>query len=225
MFTFILQLIYPKQCCACQQTLLLPQEFICLDCQYALPRYDFRAEKSNYLLEKFDGELPISSFFTYAWFSAGGHMQHIMHQIKYKGNVKLAQKMGVLLGKAYADEWSNLGINGIVPIPLHPKRFKARGYNQAAEIAKGVSNYLNVPLLEHALIRTKHGESLVSQNRQSRFEQLNNCFELGSENVMGKRIVLLDDTLTTGATCIAAGKELWKGGILDLSLASLAVVR
>ena len=225
MFTFILQLIYPKQCCACQQTLLLPKEFICLECQYALPKYDFRAEKSNYLLEKFEGELTISAFFTYAWFSEGGRMQRLMHQIKYKDHVKLAQYMGLQLGKIYADEWLKIGIEGIVPVPLHPKRFRARGYNQAAEIAKGLSNYLKVPLFEHALVRTKHGESLVSQNRMSRFEQLNDCFALGTQEIMGKNILLLDDTLTTGATCIAAGKELWKGGIRDLSLASLAVVR
>ena len=225
MFTFILQLIYPKQCCACKEALLFGEEFICVPCIIALPRYDFRQEKSNYLMEKFEGALQIRSIFAFAWFVEQGKMQSIMHQIKYKGNTPLAHYMGHKFAKSFESEFQMEQFNAIVPIPLHPKRKRERGYNQSEEIAIGMSNYLKIPILNNCLKRTKYGESLVNQTRMNRFEQLENSFEISNNDIKDKNILLLDDTLTTGATCIAAGKKILESGANRLSIASLAVVR
>ncbi|MEY2792519.1 MAG: hypothetical protein RJA76_511 [Bacteroidota bacterium] len=225
MFTFILQLIYPKQCCACQEALLFGEEFICISCLMALPRYDFRQEKSNYMIEKFESELSLEAILAFAWFVEKGSMQSIMHQIKYKGNVPLAQFMGKKFAKSVENELNNLELDGIVPIPLHPKRFKERGYNQSEEIAKGISKIINRPVLNDCLFRTKYSDSLVHLDRRDRFQQLKNSFEVIPQKIDNKRILLLDDTLTTGATCLAAGKLLEESGVSRLSVACLAVVR
>lgn len=225
MFPFILQLIYPKQCCACKEALVFGEEFICLSCLIALPRYDFRQEKSNYLVEKFNDHLPIHSLFAFAWFVEGGSVQAIMHQIKYKHNIALAHEMGKKFAHSIAELCLEAKIDAIVPVPLHLKRKRERGYNQSEEIAKGMATYLNLPVWSNYLKRTKYGESLVNQNRESRFEQLNNSFEVAGTHFQSKHILLLDDTLTTGATCMAAGKKLLESGASKLSIACLAVVR
>jgi ComF family protein len=225
MFTIILQLIYPKQCCACKEALLFGEEFICVPCTIALPRYDFREEKSNYLVEKFEGAVELQSFYAFAWFVEKGLMQSIMHQIKYKHNIPLAHFMGKKFAKSFSNELHSDQFDAIVPIPLHPKRKKERGYNQSEEIAKGISQVSNIPLLNNCLIRTKYGESLVQKNKESRFEVLNDSFSVVSDELKDKKVLLLDDTLTTGATCLAAGKKILENGAKQLSIASLAVVR
>lgn len=225
MFPFILQLIYPKQCCACKEALLFGEEFICLSCLFSLPRYDFRQEKSNYLIEKFENHLSVHSLYAFAWFVERGSMQSIMHQIKYKHNIALAHFMGEKFAHSLADQFHEEKFDAIVPVPLHPKRKRERGYNQSEEIAKGMAKYLDIPVWNTYLKRTKYGESLVNQNRESRFEQLNNSFEVTGNQMHNKHILLLDDTLTTGATCIAAGKKLLESGAGKLSMACLAVVR
>lgn len=225
MFPFIFQLIYPKQCCACHEALISGEEFICLHCMNALPTYQFRQEKCNYFHQIFDGEIPVSKFFALAWFSEKGLMQQIMHQIKYKSNRPLAQFMGKLLAKAHLNSLLQQNFDAIIPIPLHPKRFKQRGYNQAEQIAIGISQVLGVEVITSSLIRVKYGESLVSQNRLNRFVQLENTFALENNFCEGKNILLFDDTLTTGATLISAGKVLKQGGAKSLSIGCLAVVR
>ncbi len=225
MFTSILQLIYPKQCCACKEVLLFGEEFICVSCLLAIPRCNLPQEKSNYLLEKFEGKFSVETVLAFAWFVEQGRMQAIMHEIKYKGNIQFGQFMGRKFAKAFQDELSQLRIDMVVPVPLHPKRKRQRGYNQSEEIAKGLTNYLNIPLVNDLLIRTKYAASLVDLDRESRFEQLQNSFEVISKDLCGKNILLLDDTLTTGATCIAAGKKLKDAGASRISIACLAVVR
>ncbi len=225
MFPFIFQLIYPKQCCACHEALIFGEEFICLPCLNALPTSHFRQEKSNYLLDLFEGELSIQETFAFAWFSKGSKMQEIMHQIKYKGNKGLARYMGKLLAKAQQHRLLHSKIQALVPVPLHPKRLKKRGYNQAEEIAKGMAQILQIPVIGQSLVRVKFADSLVTQGRQSRYNELENSFELRNEQCRGKHVLLLDDTLTTGATCISAGKVLLKGGVASLSIACMAVVR
>ncbi len=225
MIPFILQLIYPKQCCACKEALLFGEEFICLTCLLALPRYDFRQEKSNYLAEKFNDQLPIHSLFAFAWFVERGSMQSIMHHIKYKHNIALAHFMGKKFAISLTEQLFEEKFDAIVPVPLHPKRKRERGYNQSEEIAKGMAKHLGIPVWNNCLKRVKHGESLVNQNRESRFEQLDDCFEVIGNAMQSKNILLLDDTLTTGATCIAAGKRILESGASKLSIACLAVVR
>lgn len=225
MFTFILQLIYPKQCCACKEALLFGEEFICIACLIAIPRYDFRQEKSNYLVEKFEDLPNLGQIYAFAWFTEQGKMQALMHQIKYKGNVPLAHYMGKKFTRAFEKEFNEANFDVIVPIPLHPKRKRERGYNQSEEIAKGMSFLLNIPIFSEGLIRSKYGDSLVNQNKINRFLQLEDSFGVLGAQFRDKHVLLVDDTLTTGATCRAAAKKILESGARKISIASLAVVR
>ncbi|MDG1760635.1 MAG: phosphoribosyltransferase family protein [Flavobacteriaceae bacterium] len=100
-------------------------------------------------------------------------------------------------------------IEGVVPVPLHPKRLRKRGYNQVSRFGKAIASLFNVPFYETILIRQKHTQTLVQKNRQERWKTLLNAFSIEQENAIeNKHLLLVDDVLTTGATLEACAEKL-----------------
>jgi ComF family protein len=158
----------------------------------------------------------------YFLFAEGGKVQHLLHQIKYKGQQQLGQYLGACVGRSF----SPADYDVIIPMPLHPSRLKERGYNQAACIAKGMSSESGIPFSESHLLRTKQVASLIGLNRAERYASLEEVFEVKSpEELDGKRIVLVDDTLTTGATFLAAGAKIKAASTGKLSFLALAALK
>jgi predicted amidophosphoribosyltransferase len=158
----------------------------------------------------------------YFLFSEGGKVQHILHQIKYKGQEKLGEYLGVCIGKSFTLKDYDV----IIPMPLHPSRLKERGYNQAACIVKGMASESGIPFSETHLWRTKQGVSLIGLNRAERYASLEEVFEIKRpEELDGKRILLVDDTLTTGATFLAAGAKIKAASTGKLSFLALAALK
>ena len=150
-------------------------------------------------------------------------MQHILHALKYQHVPALA----FYLGKIYGGDLKAAGLNNkadmIVPVPLHPARQRKRGYNQSAEFARGLSATLNVPLNTSILVRARVTETQTRKNRLMRWQNVETAFELKQAKVVeGKRILLVDDVITTGATLEACGQTLVKAGVASLSVAGIA---
>jgi predicted amidophosphoribosyltransferase len=111
-------------------------------------------------------------------------------------------------------------------MPLHPSRLKERGYNQAACIAKGIAHESGIPFLENNLVRNKQVSSLIGLNRAERYETLEEVFAvLQPEALDGLRILLVDDTMTTGATFLAAGSKIKAASTGKLSFLALAALK
>jgi len=89
---------------------------------------------------------------------------------------------------------------------LHSQRFKERGYNQAECIARGLAAGLNKPLIPHGFVKNKSTDSLINQDRSQRFNLLKDSFEV-NDNFINKHPLIVDDTLTTGSTLLAAGEK------------------
>jgi ComF family protein len=158
----------------------------------------------------------------YFLFAEGGKVQHLLHQIKYKGQQQLGEYLGVCVGRSF----SLADYDVIIPMPLHPSRLKERGYNQAACIAKGMASESGIPFSESNLLRTKQVASLIGLNRAERYASLEDVFEVKSpEELDGRRILLLDDTLTTGATFLAAGAKIKAASTGKLSFLALAALK
>jgi ComF family protein len=158
----------------------------------------------------------------YFLFAEGGKVQHLLHQIKYKGQQQLGEYLGVCMGRSF----SLADYDVIIPMPLHPSRLKERGYNQAACIAKGIAIQSGIPFSESNLLRTKQVASLIGLNRAERYASLEDVFEVKSpEELDGRRILLVDDTLTTGATFLAAGAKIKAASTGKLSFLALAALK
>ncbi|MBK9285581.1 MAG: ComF family protein [Sphingobacteriaceae bacterium] len=147
----------------------------------------------------------------------------MIHAIKYQGNKELA----IFLGELFAYDLLNDGvmsdIDVIIPIPLHSKKLKQRGYNQSEYLGKGVSNKLNKPLITDILLKAKETGTQTKLKKFERWENVGKVFEISNELLLeNKHVLLVDDVITTGATLEAASQRLLQIKGLKLSIAALA---
>ncbi len=222
MITSFLQLLYPKCCFACDQVLIRSEIMLCTACRFELPKPGLFLEQPNWISHKLDGLIEYDQVHAYFLFAEGGKVQHLLHQIKYKGQEKLGEYLGACIGRSFTRKEYDV----IIPMPLHPLRRRERGYNQAACIAKGIARESGITLMEDNLVRNKQVSSLIGLNRAERYETLEEAFEvLKPEELNGLRILLVDDTMTTGATFLAAGAKIKAASTGKLSFLALAALK
>ncbi len=220
----LLNLFFPVVCPACAVAGLPAGLKICLRCQANLPFTNFHLLEENPFTERFWGRLPIAHGAAMLTFSKRGRVQKLLHALKYKGR----KDIGVYLGRAYghmlvqAPAYRENAL--ILPVPLHPRRLRTRGYNQSACFAQGLSETLGVPWSEKYLSRSAHTATQTRKSRIERFSNVEAAFRLHhSEELAGKQVLLVDDVLTTGATMEACGQLLIQVPDLRLNLATIAI--
>lgn len=224
MFNAFLRLLYPKLCFACDDPLFESEDFICTHCRISLARVNYAQESPWWLCAKFDGLFRYCEVQTFFIFAEGGRVQHLMHAIKYKGAADLGDFLGNWAGQSLKNSQFFQEVDCIIPIPLHAKRLHERTYNQAECIANGLANGLCLPILPHGLVKLTQSHSLIGQDRSHRFELLKDSFMVHAD-VLGKHVLLVDDTLTTGATLLAAAEKLKAAGAKGVSFFALAALK
>jgi predicted amidophosphoribosyltransferase len=222
MITSFLQLLYPKCCFGCEQVLIRSENWLCTACRFELPKPGLFLEQPNWISHKLDGLIEYDRVHAYFVFAEGGKVQHLLHQIKYKNQERLGEYLGACVGRSF----SLNDYDVIIPMPLHPSRLKERGYNQAACIAKGIAQESGIPLSVTHLLRTKQVASLIGLNRAERYATLEEVFEVVRPAELDSlRILLVDDTMTTGATFLAAGAKIKAASTGKLSFLALAALK
>ncbi|GAA4018864.1 ComF family protein [Hymenobacter fastidiosus] len=218
-------LIFPRTCLACVEPLARGEDHICTSCRAQLPYTDYHKlpEPENPLARRFWGKLPVRHALSYLRFLRHGRVQRLLHQLKYQGQ----SEVGLVLGRWYGAELSSYGLAAdfdlIVPVPLHWKKLAKRGFNQADSFAEGLSTGLVVPWRAHALRRTEHTASQTRKTRTERWLNVATVFEVAEPAaVIGQRILLVDDVLTTGATLEACAIVLLAAGCAEVSVATIA---
>jgi ComF family protein len=204
--------------------LLRQEEVLCIGCQSVLPQTNFHHRADNEAALRIAGRVPFEHATAFGYFSAGGLLQHLLHRLKYQGRKNIGFFLGVQAG------WS-LGVapwvgelNAIVPVPLHPRKQALRGFNQSALIAAGMGSVLQLPVLEHALRRTRHTESQTSKSREERVLNVRDAFIADASALSAAaHVLLVDDVLTTGATLEAASGALLSIPGLKLSICTIAL--
>jgi ComF family protein len=218
----LINLFYPQTCAACETPLLGAEKQLCLDCLASLPIATYKEHANNRLSNVFMGRVPFKKVNAYLHFYKGGLTQKILHQLKYKNNPSLGAYLGHMLAEHYDQNDFLKGIDCIMPIPLHPKKLKKRGYNQSEYLANGISEQSGIPV-NHALKRVEYSETQTRKNRYERWLNVETVFTVESpESLKGKHILLIDDVLTTGATLEAAALPLLTIKDVDLSALTLA---
>lgn len=223
-FADLLDLIYPNLCFICGETLLKSESHICLSCLNNIPRTNYHLLTDNPVEKRFWGKAPIFRGTSFFFFQKGSPFQKLLHELKYKGN----KEIGEILGRYAAAELLNspdfCSIDIIIPIPLHPKRFAQRGYNQSEWISKGLSAVLDKPQNTNTLKRVKQTTTQTKKSVFERFENTEGIFELsGAKELEGKHLLLIDDVLTTGSTLNAAINTLLNIPNVKISIFTLAV--
>ncbi len=134
-------------------------------------------------------------------------LRSAIHALKYRGRKEVAVPLGKMMADYLLHPKETLDL--IVPVPLHPEREKERGYNQAALLSAEISRHTGVPMVSGALARARYTKPQVTLNARERVENVKGAFECMDEGIEGKRVMLVDDVCTTGATIDAAAQALW----------------
>jgi ComF family protein len=218
-----LQLFYPHVCAGCGDDLHGKLQLICFNCMQQLPHTDFAKIPDNQIEHVFYGRAKIQSACSIFYFSKGQIIQQLIHQLKYKGN----QEIGIYLGKLMGDQLLNSGrfknIDAIIPLPMHPDKQRKRGYNQAEVLAKGLSQKINVPVLNDIVVRSKTTTTQTNKQRVERWTNVDGTFIIQKQSsIIGKNILLVDDVITTGATLEACTNAILSIENTSVSIAVLA---
>jgi ComF family protein len=192
-----------------------------MKCIAEMPETNFHLHADNPVEKIFWGRLPIISATAQYYFIKESLMQHLMHQLKYKGNKELGKQLGRLMGYDLQKTSRFKTVDYLVPLPLFPSKEKRRGYNQATILCEGIAEIMNVEILRDAIVRTQFTETQTRKGRIERWQNMERKFELTKpEKIEGKNILLVDDVITTGATLEACGRELLQASP-NLSIATL----
>src|SRR5687767_5115628 len=185
-----LQVVYPSSCCVCGKDLVTGEKHLCSGCVYDLPYITGNQQDRTKLSKLFWGRIEIQGIYAYFNYQKGNAVQGILHQIKYKNKPKMATHLGSLLAKTIPE---NHGFTAIVPVPLHPKKLRKRGFNQSTAIARGLESVLRVPVDENTVRRIAYNESQTKFSKYDRFENVRTIFAVPKpEMVSGKHILLVD---------------------------------
>ena len=216
-------LIFPELCQACGGSLVNGEDVICMNCVYDLPYTNFHQQPDNVVARQLWGRIELQNVYVLLYFSKGGKVQNMMHQFKYKNMPRIGNRLGEIAGKqlAITDRFKN--IDYIIPVPLHPRKLKQRGYNQSAQFAEGLTVKMNADVELGNLIRLKHTDTQTKKSRFSRYENMRDVFGvLHPERLEGKHVLLVDDIITTGSTLEACGLVLLEIPGLTLSVGAIA---
>ncbi|CAG0967027.1 MAG: ComF family protein [Bacteroidetes bacterium] len=223
MIQYLIDLIYPNICIACNKNLSTNEKRICSRCYLKLPYTRFAEEKDNAIEKIFWGRVPIEAAMALFYFNKGNRVQSILHQLKYKGNFEIGIDMGILAGNELKTSTRFANLNLITAVPLHSQKKKQRGYNQSEMFAKGIAKATCVSTDFSVIERTIYTQT---QTQKSRVERLNNVekafFIPNPEKIKNKHILLVDDVITTGATLEACAACLQKVNGVKISIAAIA---
>jgi len=219
-------LFYPPHCLLCNWQLVGDERYLCLHCLCELPVTNYHRRHGNPVQDLFAGYPQVEDVTSYLFFEKEGKTQQLVHRLKYYGDKRLAE----YLGQTAAAELKQSGyyntIDLIVPIPLHPRKQRRRGYNQSEYVARGFAAVYGCPIDARSVIRLTDTESQTRKSVYERHVNVEKIFSVINPDILsGKHILLIDDVITTGATTSACIEALRAVPNLALSIFSLAIAR
>ena len=215
-------LFYPALCSSCSRALGTGEKHLCSVCMYRLPKTNFQVQPDNPVARRFWGKTNIASAAAYVFFDKGEKVQQMLHALKYQKNTGLGIFLGELYGKELKTSELFSDCDAIVPVPLHKKKIRVRGYNQSDLIADGLSAAMQIPVHKKFLVRTVATSTQTRKSRYARFENVENVFRLNGEKTNAKHFLLVDDVITTGSTLEACATCLNQIEGVKVSIATIA---
>lgn len=225
-FDNLLSLFYPRLCVGCGDALQQNEQHLCLHCMMHLPETNFHKNHDNPLMNIFAGRVKVEEVASLLYYKKGNSVQHILHALKYKGQKELGSYLGEYYGRLLVQEPRFQSVDFIIPIPLHPKKQRKRGYNQSEWIAKGLSAGMGKPYRTDILTRAQFTETQTKKSRFNRWENVKEVFvATEDEAIHGLHLLVCDDVLTTGATMEAAIQQLLTLPDVKVSVVTLATAQ
>lgn len=219
-----LSLLYPQYCFTCHTSLYQGEQYICTKCIADLPKSGHHLLNDNPLHQRLLNVQSLKFAFSYLKFVKSGKVQKLMHYYKYKNFPEIGETLGRWFGKDIQEAGIAHDWDLIVPVPLHQKKLKKRGYNQSAYFGRGLAYSLNLICLENAMQRIKFSTTQTRKGKVERWKNVEQIFAVADiENIQNKHVLLVDDIITTGATLEACALQLENEGARSISVATIAL--
>lgn len=222
-FADLISLVYPDVCLCCEGTLVKGEDAICTRCILDLPRTHYHNDKNNPLAIKFMGRVNLDHALAFLKFRKKGNVQRLLHALKYQGNREIGLKLGRIYGHQLNESMITSHYDVIIPVPLHISRFRQRGYNQSDEWGRGISETTGISFESNVLVRGHKTETQTRKTKLNRWKNVEEIFYVQKHNlVSGKKILLVDDVVTTGATLESCAIALIEADCKSVGLACIA---
>ena len=224
MFKSLVNLFFPKVCYACLNVLEDNQDTICISCRHNLPVTNFHFNNDDTVTKVLYGRAIIEQGTALFRFEKKGPVQQLIHGLKYRGY----ENIGAVLGNWLGGELKTLShynaIDLIIPVPLHKKKLKQRGYNQVAKFGQHIAKQLGADYRDDILLKVTNTKSQVTKKRFARWQENDTLFTANHiDSINNKHILLVDDLITTGATMEACINVLAKAKNVKISVATMAI--
>jgi ComF family protein len=222
----ILDFIFPPVCLNCRQLLSAHEKFICNPCWEAIERVHPGHPLYCETREKLLASGVVSNLVSCFVFQSEGAVQRLAHAVKYEGFETLGVWLGQELGRAIRS--AGIQADCLIPVPLHKRKFRERGYNQAELVARGIAELIGLPVRTDIVRRKRFTETQTKLDLEQRRKNMEEAFEIvpGKDiEVSGKAYIIVDDVITTGATITSCAGEFVSAGASRVIAASLALAQ
>jgi ComF family protein len=218
-----IHLFFPRLCVLCKTPLIQEERQICLGCLCDLPLTDFPAGEDNPVSCLFTGKVDIVSATAWLHYEKGAKVQRLIHSFKYYNNKSLAYQLGRQMGLSL-QSYISQEIDLLIPVPLHRKRQRKRGYNQSEWICRGLASVVPIPVCTNSLQRRMASGTQTNKSLYDRWMNVQQLFALNDEHGLeGKHILLVDDVVTSGSTLCMCAETLLTAPGVKVSVLALAV--
>ncbi|MBO0321224.1 ComF family protein [Muricauda sp. CAU 1633] len=218
-------ILLPQVCFGCNAQLFRGEHILCAVCRHEMPLTDHNFLEENAVDRIFYGRIPIKKGASFVFFSKNGMVKNLLHWLKYKNQEQIGGFFGDWCGALLKQNGSLKKVDIVVPVPLHRKKLKKRGYNQVALFAQKIAASIGAEYQDDLLIKTINTKTQTKKDRQLRWENSKEAFQLNSKiKTSFKHVLLVDDVITTGATIESCTKVLLQLKNVRVSVLSMAVV-
>ena len=218
----MIDLFFPRLCQTCGQRLFSQEACICIRCTHLLPLACHHRDNDTELQDRFYGSLRLSGATSLLQFQKSGATQKLLHKLKYRSQQQIGDYLGKWLGTELR-QTSFAQTDVVIPVPLHKRKLRKRGYNQVAAFGQALAITLGAKYRDDVLIRTRHARSSVFKGRFAR-SSTSNPFKIKLvEAIGGMSVLLVDDIVTTGMTMEHCGSSIWEANPSALRLATMFI--
>lgn len=207
-FSVVLDAVWPRRCSLCGSQLMHGEKFICTPCVADLPRTNYHWREMNPMAERFAGLVPFERATGYFFYTREGAFASLVQDFKYRSMPDLAVTVGEIVGRELLPTGFFYQMDAIAAVPMHYVKRWRRGYNQAEQIAVGISKATGIPVVNVLKARRPHATQ-TAKTSEERHRNVGGAFKVGNPSLIeGKHILLVDDVCTTGATLTEAALTL-----------------
>ncbi|MEX0996368.1 MAG: phosphoribosyltransferase family protein [Flavobacteriaceae bacterium] len=222
----MLNIFFPKLCRGCHKELSANELEICAVCRHELPLACFHSSGSDEMLQLFYGRVPVVNATSLFYFKKNGLTQKFIHALKYKKAKKIGEIFGAWLGEELKLIEAYKDVDAVIPVPLHKKKLRDRGFNQVEGFGKEIAKALGASYIDDVLVKVTPTKSQVFKERISRIFSQEEVFTLqNAHKIKGKHLLVVDDIITSGATLESCSAKLLKAENVRLSFATMAITK